>query len=773
MRNRLPLVLLFLFVAAVLKAWAAPPDRQTLEVRGKQVLIIRDDYGVPHIFADDDYALYYADGYAAAQDRLAQMEKYRRTAKGTMAEMAGPSFVAHDRQVRTDGYTEAEYQAQVEALPARYKLVVTAYADGVNAWLQEATQANALPAEITAAGITLQPWSPTDTAAIGAMMARRFGSGGGEELRAQQQLNSLKEKFGDKAMGIFNDLAWSQDPHSPPTIHRGQGEGSIPFFDPKTTPKAGPQGSPAGLARAYAMVDWKQWEPLLAEHGITVRLGSYAWVVAPWRTASRNAMLVGGPQMGFTTPQIAHEIHLCGPGVNTIGMGFAGVPGVLIGMNDRLAWTTTSANADLEDIFAEKLNPRNKYQYWHNGKWVDMTSRTETIAVKGGEPVTISVYRTVHGPVLEWDEKAGLAYSHAMSYWMRDIGTLEAIDRFNRARNIHEFAQGCASVTTTHNWLCATQDGDIGYWFCGWVPVRAKGLDLRLPTPGTGEYDWRGKIPFERMPQLINPKEGYFANWNSKPAWWWAPGDVSYWSNIFRHTAIEAQIASKPALTFTDVRDITRYIGIHVYEADTFKPILLRAANRTAAWKDKTLAPALRQIAAWDTQAIHQSVPATIFNEWMRQFYTVVLGEDIARLCWHPDLGLALTRRVIDPTVADPKPSQDYLRGRSPDACAIEALRLTLAKLTKERGPQMEFWGHDQGKINFGGGLAAIPNYSRGTYIQVIELSKPKIFGVNILPPGQSEDPASPHYSDQRELAGYWMFKPMQYLREDVDKPAK
>ena len=768
MRNRLPLLLLLVLACASL-AWTLPPDRQVLTVDGNQATIIRDGYGVPHIFADNERALYYADGWAAAQDRLAQMEKYRRTARGSLAEIAGPSALTHDRQVREQGYTEEEYQRQVDAVGPRYLALLQAYTDGVNAWMAEAKATGQLPAEVKQMGIELERWRNTDTAAIGGMMARRFGSGGGEELRAQQMYTTLKEKLGPKADAVFADLAVAQDPFAPTTIPRGEGEGSVLFFQPKVTGRPLPAATREGLAQALTHTDWAQHEPMLASLGVTVRLGSYAWVVGPSRTASRAAILVGGPQMGFTTPQIAHEVHLCGTGMNTMGMGFAGVPGVMIGMNDRLAWTTTSADADLEDIFAEKINPQNRYQYWHNGKWVDMTSRTELIKVRGAEPVSMTIYRTLHGPVASWDEKAGIAYAHAYSSWMREMGTLQAVVGFNRATNIRQFGDAAQYVTTTHNWLCATQDGDIGFWFCGKVPVRAQGIDLRLPTPGTGEYDWRGDIPFARMPHLINPKQGFFANWNNKPAWWWAPGETSGWINLHRMTGIARAITRKPVLTFTDVRDITRDIGINVYQADLLKPVLLRAANRTGAWKDPALAPALRQLAAWDNHAINQSVAPVIFQAWSQAFCRQVLGDDLYGLMWHPDQAIALVRRVIDPQVATPKPHLDYLRGRSPDKLAIEALRQALDKLAQTRGPEMSLWTHDQGRINFPN-LSWIPNYSRGTYIQVVELARPQIYGVNILPPGQSEDPASPHYSDQRELAGYWMFKPMVYLREDLEK---
>src|SRR5205085_6496740 len=167
--------------------------------------------------------------------------------------------------------------------------------------------------------------------------------------------------------------------------------------------------------------------------------GSYAIVVSGRKMAGSAPVLVGGPQMGFSTPQIAHEVHLSAPGLDVIGMGFAGVPGVLIGHNPRLAWTTTTGDADEEDIFVETLNPADPEQYWFNGAWRRMEKRVETIAVRGGAPVTDEVFRTVHGPVLEWDREHHLAYSKQMAYWKREAAALEAVYRFNRAATAREF----------------------------------------------------------------------------------------------------------------------------------------------------------------------------------------------------------------------------------------------------------------------------------------------------------------------------------------------
>jgi penicillin amidase len=186
--------------------------------------------------------------------------------------------------------------------------------------------------------------------------------------------------------------------------------------------------------------------------------------------------------MGFSTPQIAHEVHLSGAGLNIIGMGFAGIPGVLIGHNDNLAWTTTSGLTDMEDVFVEKLNPANRYQYWFQGRWHDMERRTETIQVRDGKHEILEVCRTVHGPVLEWDDKEPVAYSLKRAFRGKELETLRGITGFWTARNLNDFAASAKLIWLTHNFFVATLQGDIGYWHCGRPPLRADGVDPRLPT---------------------------------------------------------------------------------------------------------------------------------------------------------------------------------------------------------------------------------------------------------------------------------------------------
>jgi penicillin amidase len=767
-------VALILLTAAI----ALAAEEKVLNVDGETVKIIRDEFGVPHVFAETLRGLYFGNGYAIAQDRLVQMEKNRRAAKGTMAEIFGPSALKRDKQTRILGYTEDERRSQFEELDYELQVALESYADGVNAYIEECLKNGSLPKWFKEMGFVPDPWEVTDSVAIGQMMAQRFGGWDGEELRNLKILSYLKKRFGDKetARKIFDDILFLNDPESPTTVPPEESlkpdKGKTPHEIPENFKIFWEMSLEEGvIERAYSVAKALDALKFDKTHGVPTKWGSYAWVVSGSRTASGAPILVGGPQMGFGTPNIAHEIHLSGPYGNVVGMSFAGIPGVLIGHNDHLAWTTTSGIGDLADIYVERLDPNNKYRYFYNGRYREMDKRTELILVKGQEqPVEITVCRTIHGPVIEWDEANGIAYSKKASYWGKELDTFVAIYGFNKAQDIEEFAQYAEYITTSHNFLAATQDGDIGYWYCGWYPIRSDRSDPRLPQLGTGEYEWRGYIPFDELPHSVNPKRGYLVNWNNKPATWWDNSDTPVWGKIFRIHRIKQLIESDDLMTFEDVRDIARDIAYNDGNADYFKPLILQAAEK-AEVEDPKVKMAIRYLRAWDNHATDGSVAKSILDAWLRavreEIFLGVLGDfgDMGK--FHYFLQPSLILHVLEGDKSKCPVSYDYLGGRDVNEVIISALNKAVSNLEMRFGRNMFEWGYRLGRIKLDP-LPPIPDANRGTYIQVVELTKPYPHGMNILPPGQSEDPNSPHYSDQRELAGWWMFKPMLYRREQI-----
>ena len=428
----------------------------------------------------------------------------------------------------------------------------------------------------------------------------------------------------------------------------------------------------------------------------------------------------------------------------------------------------------MEDVFVEKLNPSNRYQYWFQGRWHEMERRIETIQVRDGKPEVIEVCRTVHGPVLEWDDKEPVAYSVRRAFRGKELETMRAITGFWTARNLNEFAAHARLIWLTHNFFVATLQGDIGYWHCGRSPQRADGVDWRLPTSGTGEKEWKGVLAPEQIPQWINPKQGFICNWNNKPVGYWNNGEAPVWGAIFRVHRITELLAARPKLNFEQIRDITIDIGLNDPNANYLKPHLLKAIS-SAGTTNEQWKQAYELLNAWDNHAVEGSVAKTIFDEWLQALREAIFADelrDIDKDLFNNITQPSLILHVLEGKKASVPVRYDFLNGKSVMQVQLEALQTALQNLAAKRGPALALWGHIQPTINFRP-LPPIPSSSRGTYIQVVELSKPIIRSVSILPPGQSEDSKSPHFGDQREMAGNWKFKPMLYTKELLELEAK
>ncbi|GIV11058.1 MAG: penicillin amidase [Fimbriimonadales bacterium] len=752
--------------------WAQSPTVE-LNVRGDTVRITRDTYGVPTVQATTQYGLLYGNGYAIAQDRLWQMELYRRQARGEMAEVMGSRALEQDRAVRTEGYTDAELQAQINRLPRNLQEALDAFTAGVNAWMQEAQRTGKLPKQYAENGIEARPWRQTDTVAIAVMMLRRFGgvmSAG--DLRNYAFYQLLKTRNKDAVTAWVNDLLWIQDPTSPTTVPPEDDKRKAHRRDPRQTLaqmrkhlELLPDIGLNVLLPALRIATGEAQVEFARAHGLYTQFGSYAIALGPQKSATGMTTLVGAPQMGFSLPHIAAEVHLSGAGINARGMTFPGTPGVLIGTNENLAWTFTSGIADFVDAFILKLDPQNPERYWYKGTWRDLEKRTETIRVKGGDPVQLTVYRSVYGPVVANDPRSAVAVSIKLSYWDNELEAFEAYYGFLTARTVEDFERAASHIPASFNAFCATRTGDIAYFYCGRPPIRAEGVDPRLPVPGTGEYDWQGIMPFAEMPRVVNPKQGYIANWNNKPAVWWENADTPVWGMIFRVYRLNDLIRSKPRLTLDDVKAYIRDIAEYDEDAGKLLPIMLRIVKRNAHTFNDELRMAIQLLEAWDCHEREGSAAKALWDAWLDATRNRVFADDLGNF-FSPDLfRLAIQPSYIAYTLLGrqaPLPRQyDYFNGKQPEEVLTIALADAITQLKRRHGGGMNLWRHSAPRMNWGEAMPGAPYTDRGSYIQIIQLGE-QFFGETVLPPGQSEDPNSPHYADQRDMAGWWFFKPIR-----------
>jgi len=497
------------------------------------VEIYRDDFGVPSIYGTTETNTWWGMGYAVAQDRLFQIEAFRRATTGTLAELTGKGALEDDIIARRDFYTEAERMEMIDSLSGDLKDRWQAYADGVNAWIAEASaDPGELPAEFVALGATPEPLEIHEMAAIGIYLARTTSSGDGDELANLEALQSVGRKAFDRVFPLRTPGQIGTVPRSdglfPSRPGRTRKDERIAFRRSVRFAKHLPLPDPEADPAAEPSASMKRFFPDLS--------GSKMWAMRK----GGNAWMFTGPQLGFIMPQRLVEVEIHSPSLDVRGVTAAGVPVIGIGHNQDVAWGLTSALADENDLYVEQLVGDEGYRF--RGRTEAMECREETFnyqtppadflsllgippevpeAEAGSE--TRRLCRTMHGPVQARAD--GVAYARRYPTWKQEIGTIIGLDQVNRASSIDEVDAAAEDLTWNENLMAADDQGNIGFWNPGLLPLRPKRWDERLPFPGTGRAEWKRYLRLDELAQSINPKRGWLANWNNPPSFGATNGD--------------------------------------------------------------------------------------------------------------------------------------------------------------------------------------------------------------------------------------------------------
>jgi penicillin amidase len=709
------------------------------------VTITRDAYGVPSIRAGSDYDAWWGVGYAVAQDRLFQLEAFRRATSGHLAEVNGAGSLRDDVIARRDYYTDSEVQEQLDDVPSRLMPRFRGYRDGINAWVQHllTTDPAGLPGEFAALLTTPPRWTLLDSARVGVFLARTVPSGDGAELRNAAALDQL-------GPDRFEELLPIRSPGRLPTIPKSEGEfPSNPGTSTRQERRALDRSvdlvndldlpdDPDDSAGTLPDAPQPLLQALAAPFG---RRGSFMWAIGGDK--GKPAYVYNGPQLGFSIPELFVEFELHSDRQDIRGVSAPGIPVVGIGHNEHVAWGFTSGLTDDDDLYAERLTGPETYMY--KGEERRMDCRDESFSARSpitslldllDDPTllelplsfeTVRVCRTVHGPVQA--RIGGYAYARRYGIWGKEIKSIVGLTDLNEAESIRDVDKAMEKVTWNENVMAADDRGNIGYWHPGLLPLRPRGFDDRLPFPGTGEAEWRGFLKKEDRPHVINPKRAWLANWNNVPSHGWTNGDTEARERLagpLHRVVILNDLVSEVAKN-PNYRRSTNIAKTSGTTAQQF-PYTQRVIRKTRAKAGGLARRALDQLLGWDGNYARSRADGTIdagaaiweaFKDEAGQIVLSRFGPGAQLL----DGGAGGSHRY------DIRNAESYaLTNLSPKQLASAARRASTHLRRRFGSPDPASWRDRRimlGLEAMGAGQAPdLPFFDRGTWNQSVELGR-------------------------------------------------
>lgn len=622
---------------------------------GQDVEVIYDANGIPHIRAATTRDAYFALGYIHAGDRMFQMDFMRRLAAGRLSEVVGKATYGLDATMRTLGLNRLAEES-FRRMPERARSALDAYAAGVNAWLE--TRAGAPPPEFVALRYEPESWKPSDSLLWGRLMALRLaGNWRTEALRAALATRLSPDQI--------EDLWPTEEDPPPPTV-------SATAFDVRF----------AGLLQAVP--DY-----------LRQISASNSWAIAGSLTTSGKPLLANDPHLGYQAPGLWYLAQISAPGLEIAGATVAGVPFHILGRTDRFAWGFTTTESDTQDLFVERLTKGQEDSYDTPAGPRRFEQRTETIRIKGADPVDLIVRSTRHGPVIsDLDKRIGGSLANdqvvalsAMALRPDDMTPLAILD-MNRARNWDEFRKALRDFhAPQQNISFADTDGNIAFFAPARVPVRAAG-DGSVPVPGwSGEYDWTGEIPFEQLPQSFNPASGRIVSANhrivSKDYPWYLTRD---WADPYRARRIYDRLESDGKQTPEKMASLQT--DIHSGSAKDLLPLLL-GLLKPSGYLDNAAAETLRE---WDHEMAREATAPLIYMAWLAEVNRGLYADELGPLF---DDYFGLHPRVVERMLQDRTSWCDDISTPEAETCSeivTAAMERALGDLKRRYGADMAGW---------------------------------------------------------------------------------
>ncbi len=811
---RIGLVVLSILLVIVIVAGVAvavvmrrpfPTTDGTLTAPGLQapVDVYRDDYGIPHIYAENEHDLFFAQGYVHAQDRFWQMEFWRHIGQGRISEIAGDATVSSDQFIRSFGWNRIaeDIVAYYRTEAPEFYAILEAYSAGVNAYID--ANKGALAEQITILGLVngpweIEPWTPVNTVSWGVVMSDDLASDWGSELnrlRRQQELSA--EQIAAIAPGYpYDDRPVIVKGNE--LVIMGQGETAV---------------SPT-----LANIDWNAIStqligsppPDTMGFGNGPFVGSNNWVVSGEHTASGLPLLANDPHLAVQMPSIWYEVGLHAPDLDVVGFSFAGVPGVIVGHTNQIAWGVTTSSPDVQDLYIIHVNPDNPNQYEYMGQWEDMEVVNEVIKVNGGDDVVLPVRITRHGPIVTevvTDEGDGINDVLAVQWAAAEPSRiLQAVVLLNKAQNYDDFYEAIRYWDIpSQSIIYGDMEGNIGYIMSGRVPIRANG-DGSMPVPGwTDEYEWTGWIPYEELPMAFNPAKGYIATANNAVVDGSYPYFVDYNSNDGDRaqrivTMLEEAIGSGQKLTVEDFQRMQ--FDSKSLLAEAFAPLFAQINS-----DDPQVQEALTYLNNWDFQERRDSVAATLWELTYLHLPDNILADELGE----ENVGYSEEQVLMYDLAAAPDSHWWDDTATSATETAVDILTISLQDaitwLEENQGGSMANWtwgsihtitfpdgilgqsgiGIIENTFNLGplpadGGTSIVNATSWSWSNPAIVRGHPSMRMIvdfsdlensrTIHPTGQSGHALSPHYDDMADLWLNGKYHPMLFGRDAVEAAA-
>ena len=730
----------------------------------------RDTFGVPHIFAADEHDAVFLQGYVTAQDRLFQMDLYRRAAEGRLSEVLGEPGLDGDKFIRTIGLNRAAVLDLSVASPEA-KDDLQWFSDGVNKFLEQ--HGDSLPFEFLLLGYKPEPWRPLDTLSVAKLQVYDAATNYVQELARAD----VAERVGlDVLPTLFPDASGTI------TYDAGAWRQVVADLSPTTS-----------VIGATALADLFGGAPSLDG------LGSNCWALSGSKTKSGKPLLAGDPHLGIRNPGIWYEVAIAWGDTSIIGFSIPGVPGVVIGHNSHVAWSFTYAYADTQDLFVEHVDPTDLHRFEYQGRFEAATFVREAITVKGRtDPVTVDVAITRHGPIITpvlTGQKAQLALRWTALDATKAFDAIRGIDR---AQNFDQFRAAAADFAGAALSACyADVDGHIAYAMVGRLPDRPG--DGKMPMPGwTGKYDWNGLLPGSSDPFVLDPPDGLILNANNRPVQ--SPSAVGYngdWDPGFRYTYLASKLDPLKGADVAAMQRLqTDYTSLPVQR---FRDAMTGSRPTTAIGQQ-----AQKIVRDWDGGLGVDSAGAAIYESWVLAMTRLAFADKLGPTVYDTYITsgpstYALWNLMSSTTspwfteLGDSAVSgRDALAGAALDDAAKELVKKLGSDMTKWR------WG-DLHTISFEHPLSVVkpldliltvgpvrragdgysPNngaYSRAKpYVETSHPSERQIVdlgdidaSMSVTPIGQSGQPFSRHWGDQTKLWANGDYKPMALGRDRI-----